>query len=219
VESPLLRIARRLYHPLKSRALHRVDLKLPFIKQRDGFFIEAGANDGVAQSNTLYLEQVRGWRGLLIEPVPALADMCRVNRSRCIIENAALVARDFEGDTIKMQACGLYSVVQGSLAHETEHLQTGRATQKGVEPAEVEVPARKLSDILDEHNISQIDFFSLDVEGFELQVLKGLDLERHRPDWLLIEGGGIAPIVEYLQPYYDREAKQISPFDTLYKAR
>ena len=33
----------------------------------NGFYIEAGANNGVAQSNTLELEK-RGWSGLLIEP-------------------------------------------------------------------------------------------------------------------------------------------------------
>ncbi|CAL4224181.1 unnamed protein product, partial [Meganyctiphanes norvegica] len=35
---------------------------------RNGFFIEAGALDGVYLSNTLWLEQERGWTGLLVEP-------------------------------------------------------------------------------------------------------------------------------------------------------
>ena len=39
-------------------------------KKRDGFFIEAGAHDGVEASNTLYLEKKMGWRGLLVEPNP-----------------------------------------------------------------------------------------------------------------------------------------------------
>jgi hypothetical protein len=30
---------------------------------RPGFFVEAGANDGYQQSNTYYLEHLRGWSG------------------------------------------------------------------------------------------------------------------------------------------------------------
>ena len=41
-----------------------------FGKQRGGFFIEAGADDGELLSNTLYLEFKRGWTGLLVEPNP-----------------------------------------------------------------------------------------------------------------------------------------------------
>ena len=41
--------------------------------------------------------------------------------------------------------------------------------------------------ILDELSISDIDFFSLDVEGYELQVLKGLDFNKIKPDYILIE--------------------------------
>jgi hypothetical protein len=44
-------------------------LKL-FGKQKNGFFIEAGADEGEFLSNTLYFELKRGWTGLLVEPNP-----------------------------------------------------------------------------------------------------------------------------------------------------
>ena len=48
--------------------------------------------------------------------------------------------------------------------------------------------ARTLTDILDEYNISQpIDLLSIDVEGYELNVLNGLDLNKYSPSFLLIE--------------------------------
>ena len=37
---------------------------------RNGFFIEAGAYDGEALSNTLFFELKQRWTGLLIEPNP-----------------------------------------------------------------------------------------------------------------------------------------------------
>jgi hypothetical protein len=39
-------------------------------KKRGGFFIEAGAHNGVEASNTLYLEKKLGWTGILVEPNP-----------------------------------------------------------------------------------------------------------------------------------------------------
>lgn len=52
---------------------------------------------------------------------------------------------------------------------------------------EVEVPARTLSSLLDDCAISALDLLSLDVEGFETEALKGLDLARHRPAFVLVE--------------------------------
>ena len=36
---------------------------------KDGFFVEAGADDFMLNTNTLYFERLHGWTGLLVEPV------------------------------------------------------------------------------------------------------------------------------------------------------
>ena len=41
-----------------------------FGRSKRGFFIEAGAYNGVELSNTLYFEKNLGWTGLLVEPNP-----------------------------------------------------------------------------------------------------------------------------------------------------
>ena len=64
-----------------SYGLNGMDLRLAeLLGREDGVFVEAGANDGVSQSNTLLLERSHGWSGLLIEPVPSFAERCRRNR-------------------------------------------------------------------------------------------------------------------------------------------
>ena len=64
----------RLSHP----ALHEMDRKLDAVIGRDsGFFVEAGGHDGYTQSNTYYLERARGWRGVLVEPMPEMAAEAR----------------------------------------------------------------------------------------------------------------------------------------------
>jgi len=56
-----------------------------------------------------------------------------------------------------------------------------------VDGAAVMVPARTLTSILDEVAMSPIDLLSLDVEGFEIEVLKGLDFVKHKPRYILVE--------------------------------
>jgi FkbM family methyltransferase len=180
------------YFKRRSYGLNELDLKLrPYLNFKEGFFVEAGANDGINQSNTLYFEKCKGWRGLLIEGIPTLAERCQSNRPKCIVENCALVAADYPEESIEMTYCNLMSIVKGthnSVKSELNHIQSGRQhLASGEETYRVTVPARTFSNVLDKHNIKNVDFFCLDVEGYEAQVLKGIDFERHRIKFMLIE--------------------------------
>jgi FkbM family methyltransferase len=206
--------------PERSFALHELDLKLlPWLDFRRGFFIEAGANDGVTVSNTLFFERFRGWRGLLIEPIPDLAARCRRNRPRCIVENCALVADSRATPEVTMNYCNLMSVVRGAMTAEAEreHIEKGCAVQK-VESYELTVPGRTLSEVLDAHRIARVDFFSLDVEGYELEALRGLDLARHRPRFLLVETRDRTALEAHIGAHYETIA-ELSHHDVLYRAR
>jgi hypothetical protein len=61
-----------------------------FRNKRDGFFVDVGANSGVDQSNTLLLEKEFAWRGILIEPIPELAQMAARNRPAASVEQVVL---------------------------------------------------------------------------------------------------------------------------------
>lgn len=218
-------LSRRFFE--QSYALDNLDRKLAlYINAKNGFFIEAGANDGVHQSNTLYFERYHGWRGLLIEPVPELAARCRANRPRAIVENCALVASDYAAEHIEIQYCNLMSTVKGSFGSpqaESAHLESGkRFLQPGEEVYTLSVPARTLSDILDERQITHIDLLSLDVEGYEQEALKGLDFSRHRPVYILVEARDRSAIEDLIGACYQPEAiLTITPDyqDILYKTR
>jgi len=63
------------------------------------------------------------------------------------------------------------------------------------------VPARTLRSILDEVSEKEIDFLSLDVEGYELNVLKGLDLNKYPPKYMLVEARFREEIEAYISQY------------------
>jgi FkbM family methyltransferase len=205
----------------QSFSLNQLDWKLkPYLDFRNGFFIEAGANDGLSQSNTLYFEKYRGWRGLLVEPIPDLAAKCRENRPNCIVENYALIPFGFPEKQVQMSYCNLMSLVKGALKTEEaerEHLQKGCAVQQ-IQAYDVTVPACTLTELLDRIKPPRIDFFSLDVEGFEGDVLKGLDFKRYPPRFLLVEARAREEIISLLEPNYDRIA-DLSHHDILFKFR
>ena len=64
-------------------AINQLDKQLEqFVNYDNGFFVELGANDGVSQSNSLYFEMNRNWRGVLIEPTPHNFLLCKEQRSK-----------------------------------------------------------------------------------------------------------------------------------------
>lgn len=206
----------------QSFGLNQLDLKLePYLNYRNGFFIEAGASDGISQSNTLYFERYKNWRGILIEAVPELAIQCKENRPNCTVENCALVSFDYNETFVEMRYCRLMSIVKGALTTpevEEDHVRRGCEMQ-GVSSYDLQVPARTLTSILDEYGVTTIDFLSLDVEGYEINVLKGIDFGKYHPNLMLIEALDLSlrnEINDYLQQLYVPIAT-LSERDVLYK--
>lgn len=184
-------ILRVLWHRIYPwTALNDLDKKLiPYLPASPGYFIEAGANDGVRQSNTYYLEKRLGWSGLLVEPVPRLAARCRKNRPGSVVEQCVLVDAGHTGGTFEVMDLDLMTIVvdQEQRGRDTEqHIRDAERVQ-GISRSVVHVKGRTLTELLDAHSVTSVDLLSLDVEGAELTVLAGLDLDRHAPRLVLIE--------------------------------
>lgn len=163
-----------------------IDLRLGHVlDRRGGFFVEAGANDGLFQSNTALLEKSFDWSGILVEPSPRAYRHCRQNR-RARAYNCALVAFDCPDDLVVGDFDGhsMASIGGSRLGRDLGY----------------EVPARTLQAILDENDVSHVDFMSLDSEGYELEILRGCDFTRVTFGHILIElyPSNYEPVVSYL---------------------
>ena len=188
---PLWRLTtarRKFFEALGSRAYSRpaygqIDRQLDqYFRDRGvsrGFFIEAGALDGVFESNTYFLERWRGWDGLLVEPLPEMYRRLSVNR-RARALNCALVSSAARDTTVRIMAAHAVSAVVDASSNDDDTLGDSAGTP-------ITVPARTLGSILDDADNPRVDLLSLDVEGFELQVLQGLDFHRHQIDTIVIE--------------------------------
>jgi FkbM family methyltransferase len=161
------------------------------------------------------------WKGVLVEAIPELARKCEYVRINSRVYNCALVSNSFPDDSITMRYAGLMSLVKGIKDKDVEDAWIGRgAMREGIENLyEVEVPVRTLTSILDEVEPAHIDLFSLDVEGYELEVLKGLDLDKYRPDYILIEMHEKDAVLGHLEPLYEICEELTPNWDFLFRRK
>jgi FkbM family methyltransferase len=152
------------------------ELKEAFFKKAQvGFFVDVGANEPQTMSQTWHLEEL-GWRGVLIEPQPALAKKLKEQRQAEVFVCACSAPQN-AGKVLQFQIAGLHSSLN------LDFFVAGM--QKDVI---INVPVRTLDDILVEANAPMpIDLLSIDVESHEIEVLNGLTLARWRPRLILIE--------------------------------
>jgi FkbM family methyltransferase len=210
--------------PASSRALNDLEERLSdFLNYRNGYFVELGANNGINQSNTIRLERDLGWRGLLIEPIPWLAKGAMWNRPNCIIENCACVPSNYPETHIMIHYADLMSMVKGGMqtaSEENEHLDRALKVQPDLEKTTlVRVKARTLTEVLRRAKAPRsFDFLSLDVEGYEAQVLDGLDFDAFLPKYMLIEVRYPEAVEHALRNRYEVIAK-LSHHDVLYGLR
>ena len=160
-----------------TRNFEDVILQRVFANVSDGCYVDVGASNPIVDSNT-YALYTRGWRGICVDPL-WFTDWSTV-RPGDIFINAALGAAP--GETT-------FHIYEDTLQISTASSKTKDhwATRGGTDPSRsMRVSVRTLNDVLHEHLAGRIlHLVSIDVEGMEDEVLKGLDLRRYRP-WLMV---------------------------------
>jgi FkbM family methyltransferase len=158
-----------------------------FGAETNGYCVEVGAYDGRTGSAT-YLFERRGWNCLLIEPVPELAAEIRQHR-RCVIKNCAASSQEGEVPLFVADSVEQMSTLELTNAHRRWIHQVGGTIR------EITVRTATLDTLLSEAGFPKVDFITIDVEGHELDVLRGFDLTKHKPRILIVEANAGQPSV------------------------
>jgi FkbM family methyltransferase len=133
-----------------------------------------GANDPVLASQTCALERAR-WGGVLVEPLPVLAERLRAER-RAQVFQFACGPPSRHGEHASFYVAGPYSSLRRESILPEADLQSV-----------IDVEIRTLDSIIEAARLERVDFVSIDVEGFEVDVLRGFDIPRWQPKLILIE--------------------------------
>lgn len=162
---------------------------------KGGFFIEAGATNGINGSGTYVLEKDRGWTGLCIEPIPFQFERVKEFRT-CAADNRALW--DISDQTLEFT---IYPQKTGHSGLTETNKNWQRPGFEDEEKILLPVKTVTLSDALHQHGApTVIDYLCLDIEGSELKVLGAFDfngphtiraisIEGHACDELMLAAG------------------------------
>lgn len=177
--------------------------------KRNGFFIECGAFDGEYLSNSIFFERERNWTGLLIEPTPSyfhsilaknrnayVINACVANKRPIVSEFTVMdvmTGRDKKMNSFYLKGIGLYQT----------------PTRK---PTKSYFPCFPLTTILKAINVNHIDYFTLDVEGGEWDVLEAIDLNKIQIDAFIIENKDEA-VKEIIKNHLKKFGYSLTKFD------
>jgi FkbM family methyltransferase len=139
---------------------------------KPGYFVEFGAADGIALSNTFVLEKQFGWSGILCEPGTNWHQSLEANRD-CIIDTRCVYS--VSGESVSFSENYL-----GELSSITKFASPRKQGILKRTLASYQVETVSLKDLLDFHKAPKhIEFLSIDTEGSEFEILNGFDFQSY----------------------------------------
>lgn len=141
--------------------------------KREGFFIEIGATNGLALSNTLLLERKFNWSGLLVEPAKIWHKELFENRN-CFISTKCVF--NTSGNEITFNETKDRSLSTINSYSNNDGWSKSRAAGK-----KYMVETVTLNELIQEFKLPDvIDFLSIDTEGSEFEILSAIDFSRYK---------------------------------------
>jgi FkbM family methyltransferase len=170
-----------VYNFHKSHSQLQQDLIALFLfEDTAGVFCEVGGGDGITYSNSYLLENL-GWRGLIIEPARGNLKKIAKNRSCDVVKKAAYSVSGLDLKFVETQNLELSTLDKFKDADIN-------ASDRFSISAEYIVKTTSLTEVFREFNFpANFEYLSLDTEGSELEVLKGLNFDQFTPILITVE--------------------------------
>ena len=177
--------------------LEAVSLALPQVR-----FIQVGANDGEQQDPLHDAIRRFGWSGIMVEPVPFVFE--RLQRTSgalpgVILENVAIAADDGEAPFHHLTPAGPGGEVpawaDGLGSFSLEVIRSHREAIPDIEQRIVTtvVPTMTFDRLRATHGVDRLDVLHVDTEGYDLEILRLVDLDRLRPVVVVYEHHHLSP--------------------------
>lgn len=180
VHPPEVPLPYNLTHPerkdfsVNGQGMHLTNI---FGKKSKGFFVETGGYTGEQYSPTLYWERELNWTGIIIEPLPDYYQSIARKNRRAVILHAGISPTN-TANVLTFSIEGLGS----KIIHLNELARRNMPSSKYVD-----VPCFPMTSILAALGNPTVDLFSLDIESFELKVLRTMNLSSHDIHVFMIE--------------------------------
>lgn len=153
------------------------------LNRTKGFFIECGALDGVLHSNTLYFETSKEWTGLLIEANKGMFEKI-IKTERNVHAYQGCLSPTRYPQILKFKE----SVVLAGTNLVTESYRADRnKVVSQIRAEEVMVECVPLYSLLLALEVTHVDYFSLDVDGIDLDILRTIPFDKIQIDVMSVE--------------------------------
>jgi FkbM family methyltransferase len=192
-----------------TQNLEDYHLSLAFAGQATGRYIDIGAGHPVADNVSFWFYE-RGWQGIAVEPQPELAALYTRLRQRDVVVQALVGHANGESDFFQVERLHGFSTTL------ERHAQKAQALGAGYR--RLRLPVVTLATLCEAHEVSEIDFLKIDVEGAEAEVLAGGDFKRFRPKVIVAEAvapGTGEPTWQDWEPLLLAQGYHFALFDTL----
>jgi FkbM family methyltransferase len=161
-----------------------------FFKGRRGVFVDVGAGRPDYLSVSAHFRTL-DWRVIAVEPNPEFCEIYR-QAGHTVLQYAC---GETDQDDVDFTVVNTHGVVyEGGLVFFESFSSLSvkpsyAALNPNLDKRIIKVKLRRLETILREHapDVDRIDVLSVDVEGWEIEVLRGLNLARYRPGVMIIE--------------------------------
>jgi FkbM family methyltransferase len=161
-----------------SFSLTGIDLIIDYIfKKKNGFYIDVGCNHPVYNNNTFLLHK-KGWGGINIDIDTKSIELFNIFRAKDLNLNVAASSKKTVLDYLYFHD---KSPINKIKSKENNNEQSFQKIKK--------INSDTLDSIIENsvYKNKEIDFLSIDVEGHELEVIKGFNLQKYKPRIIVIE--------------------------------
>lgn len=152
-----------------------------FKDMRNGVFVEIGAYNGICFSNSYFFEKELGWSGICVEPTPRIFNDLK-NARNCVCLQAAMAGTagvmQFV-DIEKLEELSGLKKFFDEEPHRWHVVNLYLSTTPGSSYQIIDIPVITFNETMENHNITRIDYVSIDTEGSELDIISSIDFERY----------------------------------------